>query len=339
MVDTLLRNKQYNEERRVQDEWEKRDFDRSKMLADVHREAKRRIQEKIDRYYLSYADENGLSLAEGRKRIRDFDVPSWAKKAAEAVQFKDFSPETNKWLKTYNRKMYISRLELLKAEIDIELQNLYSTDHHLIDKHLEAEYLAELKRQAGILDVSSSGSSKRLRQVVDADFYGRGFSDNIWSRTGMYAIHKKKVFSALTRMHTDMTGYRNEMASLMKDFDVTEYEAMRLLRTESARMRATAQQDTLETNDFSHYRYVAERSACAVCAILDGHVFKVEDAEIGINLFPMHPNCRCSRYGIHELKRKDGTSNLDRYEVHENMDGYKQWFEREVEKEKARRRK
>ena len=72
----------------------------------------------------------------------------------------------------------------------------------------------------------------------------------------MYSFHKKKVFSALTRMHTDMTGYRNEMANLMKDFDVTEYEAMRLLRTESARMRFTAQNNIYKEHDFSHYRYV-----------------------------------------------------------------------------------
>ena len=61
--------------------------------------------------------------------------------------------------------------------------------------------------------------------------------------------------------------------------------------------------------------------------------------ELGVNAFPMHPNCKCSTYGIHELKRKDGTSNLDRFVVHYTMNGYKQWFENKVAEEKRKRKK
>lgn len=46
----------------------------------------------------------------------------------------------------------------------------------------------------------------------------------------------------------------------------------------------------------SQYSYVCENadSSCEVCMNLDGQVFDIDDARMGENLPPMHPNCRCS---------------------------------------------
>lgn len=46
----------------------------------------------------------------------------------------------------------------------------------------------------------------------------------------------------------------------------------------------------------SQYRYVCENSAssCEICTALDGRDFDIDKAETGVNLPPLHPNCRCS---------------------------------------------
>ena len=318
----LNRQQVYNEERRIQNEWAKRDFEREKMLEGVYRESIDRIQKQIDDYYLSYAGRNGLTRAEANKRIQNFDVPKWAQKAAQAVEEKDFSPYTNEWLRTYNSKMYISRAELLKAELEIELQNMYSKENAILDKYFTNEALDELKRQAGILGSSSTGSVERAKRIVDADFYGTNFSERIWGRNGHYDQTRKELFGSLNRMYTDMNGYRAERNRLMDKFQTSEYEAMRLLRTESARIRANAELDSAREHEATHYIYIAEPKACPICSDLDGLAFKIEDADMGVNFFPMHPSCRCSSRSHIIMHYKDGRTTLDEFEVIDDFDSW-----------------
>lgn len=316
----LNRQQVYNEERRAQNEWAKRDFDREKMLREVYQESINRIQNQIDDYYLSYAGRSGLTRAEANKRIKDFDVPKWAQKAAQAVEEKDFSPYTNEWLRTYNSKMYISRAELLKAELEIELQNMYSKENALLEKHFTNEALGELRRQAGILGNSSTGSVERAKRIVDADFYGTNFSERIWGRNGHYEQTRKELFGSLNRMYTDMNGYRAERNRLMDKFQTSEYEAMRLLRTESSRIRADAAMESYKSNEATHYIYVAEADACELCAEWAGKAIPIEKGQPGYNMNPMHPNCVCSTYGHIVMEYKDGRTTLDEFEVIDDFD-------------------
>lgn len=309
----LTKQQIYNAERKVQNEWAKKDFDKERMIEEVHKESIDRMQKQIDDFYLSYANRTGLTRAEANKRIKDFDVPKWAEKAAKAVEDKDFSPETNEWLKTYNSKMYISRVELLKAELELELQNMYAQDNAIIDKHGEDIARAEFKRQAGILGNSSQGSAQRIRDIVDADFYGTKFSQRIWGRTGYYKDTRKELFGSLNRIYTDMNGYKSERARIMKLFQATEYEAMRLLRTESARIRADSTISAMEYHGATHYIFHAERGACRECLLLDGVAVPLEKMERGVTIFPLHPNCRCSVHSHIEMKYKTGASTLDGY--------------------------
>lgn len=311
MAIDVERNIAYNRERKIQNEWAKRDFDKERMLEELYREAYDRLQNKIDTQYLKYAKATGLTRADANKIIKGMDVPTWAKEAAKAVKYRDFSPETNKWLKAYNNRMYISRWELLQAEIDIELQKLHSEEHYLINKHLESEYIAELERQAGILGNSATDSVARVKRIVNADFYGTNFSDNIWGRNGLYVVHKREIFGSLNRMFVDMDGYRKERNYLMKRFDVKQHEAMRLLKTESSRIRSQAQLDSYRANEFTHYKFVTEPGACKICSAHKDKVLPIDKFEMGVTAAPLHPNCRCSTYGIIEMKRKDGTSNID----------------------------
>lgn len=319
MVKPLNRQQIYEHERAAQNVWAKRDLQTDKLLEATYQESIRRMQDQIDRFYIKYASNKGLTRAEANRRIKGFDVQAWAEKAAEAVKNKDFSPYTNEWLKTYNTKMYISRIELMKAELELELQNLYSAENKIMDKHLVNEALAEYRRQAGILGSSAKGSSQRIRQIVDADFYGNNFSERIWGRTGHYIETRKAVFGSLNRMYTDMMGYKQERSRLMKQFNVSYSEAMRLLRTETARVRADAEVASYKDNGATHYIYCAEPGACINCAALDGMAIPVEEAEKGLTMFPMHPNCRCSSYGHIEMEYKDGRSTLDDFKRWESQ--------------------
>ena len=220
-------NRLYNAERKAQAELIKRDLDRDKLITQLYQESYDRLQAQIDKFYLGYAGREGLTKQEAMKRASEFDVTKFAEKARKAVKEKDFSHKTNSWLRVYNLKMKVSRLELLKAELGLEINSLTSNLDEVFDKARRSEYLAEFKRQAGILGISSSGATKRLEAILNADFYGQNFSSRVWGKTGLQAILQRDVFASLNRIYTDMNGYQKEMKLLDNKYGTIEYNAKR----------------------------------------------------------------------------------------------------------------
>ncbi|HFU3810412.1 TPA: minor capsid protein [Streptococcus suis] len=313
MSDKQIRNNQrYNAERQAQAELMKRDLDHDKVLAQIYQESFDRMQREIDGFYMRYASREGLTKQEAMKKASEMDVTKFADKAAKAVKEKDFSHATNEWLKVYNLKMKVSRLELLKAELALEIQNLTAEVNEVFDKARTDEYLNEYKRQAGILGISSSGVKKRMQAILDADFYGQKFSARVWGGLGLRATLQRDVFGSLNRIFTDMMGYKQEMKRLAKKYGTSEQNAKRLLKTEIARINADTQYSMLKENGFTHMIFVAEPGACGLCGPLDKVAVPIDKVEKGVNFYPMHPNCRCSAYGHIKMDYKAGGSTLDR---------------------------
>ena len=223
----ITSNQRYNAERKAQAELMKRDLDRDKILAQIYQESFDRMQKEIDGFYMRYAGRNGLTKQEAMKKASEMDVTKFADKAAKAVKEKDFSHATNEWLKVYNLKMKVSRLELLKAELTLEIQNLTAEVNEVFDKARIDEYLNEYKRQAGILGISSNGAKKRMQAILDADFYGQNFSARVWGNLGLRATLQRDVFGSLNRVFTDMMGNKQEMKRLAKKNGTSEHKAKR----------------------------------------------------------------------------------------------------------------
>lgn len=326
-----LQNRQYNAEREAMDAWAKRDLDIEKLTEQVYQSAMQHITDEVDAFYLRYANRNGVSIKEARKRADAMDVTDYFQKAYEAVRDKDFSDEAEEWLRVYNLKMSTSRLELEKAKINLELLKMYSEIENITNEQLEQARLAEIARQtdlikeyeeqAGILANSVGNPTDRLRGVVNADFYGTNFSERIWSRNGHYASLRKELFKSLNNISVDMMGYRKERNRLMKIFNTSKYESMRLIRTEHQRVNMKVQHEMAVANEFTHYTYVAEAGACPICKALAGKTFKIEDYEMGVTAPLRHPNCRCSVYHHIEMTYSNGKRTTDDMDI-ANKDDY-----------------
>lgn len=322
-----IANRNYNRERRKIAEWIMEDVDQEQLMKGIHQAAAERVGNMIDEFYRRYAGREGLSVEEAKKKASAFDVTQYFDKARQAVAEKDFSPEANEWLRTYNLKMRTSRLEVLKAEINLELLTMYDEEEGLIEQSLldevedemarQRDIIRENKEQAGILGNSVVSPSQDYRNIVKADFYGADFSERIWGRTGHYQEMQRDVFKSLGNIFTDMMGYRQERDRLMAKFHTSENEAMRLLKTEMARVRADSQIESGKANGFTHAIYVAEPTACDVCADLDGTAIPLDDIRVGENFYPMHPNCKCSSYMQTKMDYVDGGTNLDDYKDYE----------------------
>jgi len=68
------------------------------------------------------------------------------------------------------------------------------------------------------------------------------------------------------------------------------------ISNESYKSDIIATLSSFQLTGHSQYMYVCSGSdsSCDDCAGLNGQVFNIVDAQFGVNLPPMHPNCRCS---------------------------------------------
>ena len=78
--------------------------------------------------------------------------------------------------------------------------------------------------------------------------------------------------------------------------------ALRLVRTETAWVQNEATKQNYLDNDIKYYEFSAflDKKTSKICKELDGKVIKVEEAVVGKNMPPLHPNCRSCMIPITE---------------------------------------
>lgn len=249
------------------------------------------IQKEIDGFYAKYAKKEGITLAEAKKRVSKLDMEAYGRKAEKYVKNKDFSEEANAEMRLYNATMKINRLEMLKANIGLELVDGFDDLQKYFDKILTDRTLGEFERQAGILGGTIGNNAKAAHAIVNASFGNAKYSDRIW----MYQDMMKAELSKLLQQGLIQGKNPRQLARhLEKLFGVSKQNAERLMRTELARVQTEAQKQSFVENGFTQYEFIALGSACDICKKIDGKHFDVEKMMPGTNAPPMHPNCRCS---------------------------------------------
>lgn len=288
---------QEREELHIKEMMEKDEQD-SKEIARMYARTYRDIQRDINDFYIRYANENELSLSDAKKAVSKFDVESFRDKAAQYVRDKDFSDQANEELRLYNLTMRVNRLELLKSEIGLECAALGNDLDKYFMQTLTEEAKAEALRQAGILgETLETLDVKQIDKIVNGSWKTNmqtqpTFSEAIW---GHNTALKNNIDTLLTQSLISGKHPRALADKLMKMFDASRYEAERLLRTESARVQGDVQMANFEEYGFEFYNIVREPTACKICieAAANGP-YRVRDKVIGLNMYPFHPNCRCS---------------------------------------------
>lgn len=138
------------------------------------------IQKEIDGFFGRYAKAESISIAEAKKRASALDVKGYERKAKQYVKNREFSKTANEEMRLYNLTMKVNRLELLKANIGIELIKGYDELEKFMQEILQGRTIEELERQAGILGATIGNNSKLAESIVNASFHNAKFSDRIW---------------------------------------------------------------------------------------------------------------------------------------------------------------
>lgn len=260
------------------------------------------VQKEIDSFYSKYAEAEGISLAEAKKRVSKADIEAYERKAKRYVKDKDFSAKANEEMRLYNATMKINRLEMLKANIGLELIKGHAELETFMGEILQGRTEDELKRQAGILGNTVKNNSKLVESIVNASFHNAKFSDRIW----MYQDSLKGELSKIIQSGLIQGKSSKALAKeLRKTVNTSVFNSERLMRSELARVQTEAQKKSFEQNGFKEYTFLANSGCCDNCQSFDGKHFKVEKMVIGENAPPLHPQCRCSTSAWEDSKEYD----------------------------------
>lgn len=290
-------SKSSNYWRKREREWKKADLkdevEYIQEIQDIYSTMLTQINKEIESFFIRYSNKEGMSMAEAKRKASDIDIKEYEKKAKKYVKEKDFSKEANEQMRLYNLAMKVNRLELLKANIGLELTAGSDELVSFTKEKLEGAALEQIQRNAGILGDTIVDNAKTAKTIANSSFKNATFSERIWSQQDLL---KNDLYGILSTALIQGRNPREFIPKVRKSFDVTRYQAERLLRTELTRVRIQAQAESYEANGIDEYEYVAcgLRDVCPICKVLDKQIFKLKDMEIGENAPPRHPNCHCS---------------------------------------------
>lgn len=253
-------------------------------------------QREINSFYGKYADKEGITLAEAKKRVSQLDIAAYERKAKRYVKDKDFSAQANEEMRLYNATMKINRLEMLKANIGLEMIKGHDELEKFMGGILQGRTEEELRRQAGILGKSITNNAQTAHAIVNASYKNATFSDRVWMyHDAMKADLAKMLQTGLIQGKNPRVLARELEKYVLGDAKGgARFNAERLMRTELARVQTEAQKQSFERNGFEQYTFLANSGCCDLCKDKDGEHFKVADMMPGENAAPLHPHCRCS---------------------------------------------
>ena len=269
----------------------------NKQIDDIYKYMLGTVQKEIDAFYGKYASDEGITMAEAKKRAAQLDIEAYARKAKRYVANKTFTKKANAEMKLYNLTMKVNRLELLKSNMGLELVNGFDDLEKLFGDTLTAEGVKEFRRQAGILgETIVKDDEDRYKRLSDkmarASFHNATFSDRIWMHQDLL---KGELNKALQQALISGASMERLARNIRNAFGVSTKNAQRLMRTEIRRMQTDVAMESYKRNGNEEYEYMAlGRRPCEACRELDGNVYNVKKMEVGLNAPPMHPNCMCS---------------------------------------------
>jgi SPP1 gp7 family putative phage head morphogenesis protein len=287
--------------------WQRREEEHlAKMLKDekryereiqrIYKDMLDSAQKEINAFYSRYAEVEGITLATAKRRVSKLDIEAYERKAEKYVKNKTFTKKANEEMRLYNLTMKVNRLEMLKANIGLEMLKGHAELDDFMQKILKDRTMEELERQAGILGKTIKNNAKLADEIVNGSWQNATFSERIWGYQSQLRADLGKALEqgliagknarTLTKdVEKYFIGNPNQVGG-------AQFNAERLMRTELARVQTAAQKASFEKNGFKQYRFIVNSGCCDLCkeiAKKKNGVFNVADMMPGENAPPLHP--------------------------------------------------
>ena len=186
------------------------------------------------------------------------------------------------------------RIDSLLTSINNALDSLYHKNEEQLTKAF-IELYYKFDKEANIdLDIKNSFNTVNenlVREALKTNWSGLSFSERIWE-------HRRKLaFTIKSELNKGFIrgDSLQDISKIISDkFDTSFSNAMRLVRTESCWVMNEATINNYKDNGIKEYEFMAflDKKTSKQCRDLDSKKFSIEEYKAGVNLPPLHPNCR-----------------------------------------------
>ena len=312
------------------------------------------LQKELDAFFGKYAKDNEITFAQAKERLNPQQLKSYRQEHDRYIRkaekygndLKDLlkgSPEykrLEKELKELSSRAYVTKLDELigKTKMQINLTGLEETNemYKSISQQYLDSYYKEVFNMSDIVQSDFAAPSMKVaKKAATQKWYSKqNFRDSIWK-------NKEKLTRELEQLlpRTFITDSKKQSASeiISERMGVSLSNAKRLIKTEMSHIANQACLDSYKDMEVEQFQFLAtlDSKTSEACRSLDYEVFDLKDAEVGVNVPPIHPYCRSTTIPYFEPDDLDisiGEGRAARNEEGKtvtvsNKLNYKQWAE------------
>ncbi len=265
----------------------------AKELEHHYKLANKEIEKEINNLFEKYAKDNQLTYAEAIKYLTGNEFKIWRTDIKGYLKMIEDNPELLLELNTLAMKSRITRWESLQYEIDKQLNKLAITTEketkELLTDTLKDNYnrnVFNISKKAGFVANFSGINNKTVERVLSYPWSGSNYSDRIWENKRLLS---KTIKNEMTQMIIRGESSKKVAARVSEKMNTSYKNAVRLVQTEHSYVMNEASKYTYEDLGIEKYEFLAtlDSRTCSVCGKLDGKVFKLTEAKVGINYPPL----------------------------------------------------
>ena len=267
-----------------------------KELVDEYKKAMNEIGKEISNLFYKYAKDNNLSYSDAKKYLNSKEFKEFKRDLKSYMKLIEETGDEELLLElnTLAMKSRISRLEEMFYQCGKYINEVYESTN----KRLQIAYSSTIKdnyyqtifdihKAIGVGVSFSYIDNDMIKEILAFPWSGRHYSSRLWSnRTKL----KNAMVEELTQMLIQGKGVKETSKALSKRLDADLKNCIRLIHTEHSYFMETASQKAYDELDIDKYKILAtlDKRTSEICQKLDGEVFNVKDAVIGVNMPPFH---------------------------------------------------
>ena len=257
----------------------------------IYREQSVSLQRSVFDFYTRFAEDHEITYQDAMKRLRGEDLSDYAENARRYREQAEKDPELLRRLNEQYASARAVRLQVLNSEAVYRAGVLAGALHKSFEKYLydvaEYAYRKSVGGRAGAINRPA------FEEVIKTPFNGRNYSTQLWGNTDSLADSLKKVF----RQGFIRGDSPQDMArEIQKEFNVARSRAETLIRTDATAVvnRATIKRYKREGLKYYRILVVLDDRTTQICRNIaqEDKLYKLEDAQVGVNMPPFHYNCR-----------------------------------------------
>ncbi|WP_163195460.1 minor capsid protein [Clostridium thermarum] len=341
-----MSNKYWAERARQRMDGYHRDSDRviGKVL-EAYQAAIEEINTAIQKILNTYSKDAKLSMEEAKKYLTIVEKKEFIenlKKAINYVQDEDMKAEMLRQINAPAYRARLTKLQAIKEKLNVECKKLADIQVRNIEKgQMNTAKTAYYRTMFDMQQMTGYGFSfaeipvKQVEEILKNNWSGKHFSERIWENTENLSSELEHV---LTKGFMNGASVQRMAKDIADKMQAGEFAAARLIRTETTYVANSAEVEAYKEAGVEKFQFLAtlDLRTSDLCREHDGKIYDLNEAEIGKNVPPLHPNCRSTTLEVFEdddlekLQRRarDPVTGKNKT-VPANMT-YKEWYSENV---------